>query len=486
MIGSRNDAIKHYQKIAGESPGERVGTVTGTLDRYRKMLLAISHDAIDSVQPGDAMRDALRIRPDKVEAGELFHPFALQGRQIAVIALGKAALTMSAAALDLLGDRIVEGIAVARDAVAVDLPGFEVLIGGHPQPDEHSLRACEAVEAFAKKHAAAGHPFLVLLSGGASSLVAAPLPGMSLEDVTAANQWLLESGHNIRVVNLIRRKITRLGGGGLSLLMQKSSALTLAISDVVHGAPEDIGSGPTLPDPVGEAVALRVVTDGERVAKGFPEAVHRFLLEGEQGNTPVKPDRKHPVFATHRFEIICDNRLAMAVARRSALEHGCAHVVDGGLIFGEAVDFGKRIGRLLSVFSRKRPFDDFPVGFVFGGESTVTLEGASGQGGRNMELALALVVEAESANVPFAALAFGTDGSDGSSPAAGALVDSTTLLRARQAGLDPAAALAAHDAHPFFEALGDLYVTGPTGTNVADLLVVIAGRPDAEGPAEIG
>ena len=449
------------------------------------MLTDAAAQAISAVLPANPLRDALRIRGDAIEAGDVCDVFNLPARDLAVIALGKAGGSMAQAARALLGDRIAAGIAVVRDAPESPVEGFELVVGGHPEPDETSVRACERIEAFTQENAARARPFLILLSGGASSLVAAPEADLTLGDLRAANRWLLESGHNIRMVNLIRRKITRLGGGGLALRIGRLPNLTLAISDVVHGAPEDIGSGPTLPDPAGESVALRVITEKGKPAPGFPDAVWRRLAEADRTGRSLKPDRNQPVFQNARFEILGDNRMAVGVFQQALIHSGCARVQHGGLIAGEARDFGRRIGRTVSALVPRRGAEEFPFGLVYGGESAVTLEGPYGTGGRNMELALALAREAGTLAFPYAVLSFGTDGSDGSGMAAGALVDSTTLDRAARAGLDPGAFLDAHDAHPFFERLGDLFATGPTGTNVADLIGVVVGAPAAEKTGQV-
>lgn len=447
---------------------------------FREILTRASRAALDAVDPARAIREELRLKGEAIEAGDLFAPLIFPAADLAVIALGKAAAIMARAAHELLGDRIAAGIAVVRDEPGFAVPPFEMIAGAHPQPDPRSEAACERVEAFVDEHREADRPFLVLLSGGASSLVAAPMAGMSLEELRKANEWLLDSGHNIRVINLVRRKITRLGGGGLLERIGGRPTLTLAVSDVVHGAPEDIGSGPTLPDPATNETVLKVVDQGGWPKPGFPEGVYSFLRKGRDGEIPEKPDRNHPIFQTARFVILRDNLIARKVAQQALSDLGCAEVRDGGVIAGEAMDFGRRIGRLLNTLpSRKKElFSAFPAAFVYGGESGVTIEGDCGIGGRNMELALAIAVEAgEDLPFEFAALSFGTDGSDGLSDAAGAFVDSTTIKRAKAAGLDIRHALEGHDADPFFAKLGDLYQTGPTGTNVADLVILLIGEP---------
>jgi glycerate-2-kinase len=446
---------------------------------FRRILTVASRAALAAVDPARAVFEELRLKGDVLEAGDMFDPLTLPAKDLAVVALGKAAGTMSRAVHDILGHRIAAGIAVVRDEPGFSVPEFEMVMGAHPNPDARSVEACNKIEAFVDEHRDAGRSFLVLLSGGASALVAAPMEGISLEELRKANAWLLDSGHNIRVINLVRRKITRLGGGGLLEQIGSNPTLTLAVSDVVHGAPEDIGSGPTLPDPATNETVMKVVDQGGWPKPGFPDGVYEFLRKGKDGEIPEKPGRDNPIFQSARFVILRDNLIARKVAQQALVDLGCKEVKDGGVISGEARDFGGRIGHLLKTLTKRKKslFSDYPAGIVYGGESGVTIEGECGIGGRNMELALAIAVEAGE-NLPFeyAALSFGTDGSDGLSDAAGAFVDSTTIDRAKAAGLDTTHALEGHDADPFFAKLGDLYNTGPTGTNVADIVLIIIGK----------
>jgi glycerate-2-kinase len=446
--------------------------------RFRPKLIRIAQTALAAVHPKGSLDDELRVSGNWIEAGELGRPLRIPAEKIAVVALGKATAAMADEARRILGDRIVSGIAVVRDLPDQKIPGFEVVQGGHPDPNELSENACAKVEAFVDQWSKRSVSFLVLLSGGASALVAAPVSGISRADLVLANNWLLESGHNIRVVNLVRRKITRLGAGGLLERIGDLPCLTLAISDVVHGAPEDIGSGPTLPDPATNEIALRVIAPKGRLAPGFPESIYRYLQKGAKGEAPQKPDRKSPLFKNASFVIVRDILVARKVAVQAAMDEGFATVRDNGVITGEAKDFGMRIGKILQTLHKRRPVDAFPVALIYGGESTVTIEGACGKGGRNQELALA-VADAAGPDLPFdfTVLSFGTDGSDGPTDAAGAFVDATTLQRARAAGLDIKTHLEQHNAYPFFQKLDDLFITGPTGTNVADLILVAIDGP---------
>lgn len=445
---------------------------------FQADIRVLAQTAIESVDPAKALRPALRIRDGVIRAGDILDPFELPAWDIVVIAIGKASESMARAAWEILGDRIVHGVAVVRDDIKEPIPKFNVYKGGHPHPDESSLIACNKVEDFARHYAQAKHPFLVLLSGGASALVGAPVYGLSREDLATANQWLLNSGHGIRTLNLVRRKITRLGSGGLSLLISGCPNLTLAISDVAHGAPEDIGSGPTLPDPTSNVTTMRVITKKGMTEEGFPPHVWEYMRKARDGEIPSKPDRNDVVFRNGHFVILRDNQFARRVTQENARQMGYENVIDGGLIRGESRDYAKNIARILKSLTKRKSFTSFPIAYICGGESAVTINGPCGIGGRNMELALVLAMEAGELPFEWAAMSFGTDGSDGNSDANGAYVDWTTLKRAKDLNLDPMTFLRDHNSCEFFHALGDLYITGPTGTNVADLLVLIIRQPD--------
>ena len=443
---------------------------------------ALAKSAIESVHPAKALGPALRIRDGVIRAGDILAPFELPAWDLAVIAIGKASESMARAASEILGDRIAHGVAIVRDEIKEPISKFEVYKGGHPHPNEDSLIACNQVEDFARRYAQAKHPFLILLSGGASALVGAPLYGLSRDDLLTTNQWLLNSGHGIRVLNLVRRKITRLGSGGLSLLIGQSPNLTLAVSDVVHGSPEDIGSGPTLPDPASNVTTMRVITKKGMPDEGFPPHVWEFMRKARDGEIPSKPDKEDSVFRKGHFVILRDNQFARRITQANARQIGYENIIDGGLIRGESRDFARKIARILQSLVKRKQFTEFPVAYICGGESAVTIDGPCGIGGRNMELALALAIDAGELPFEWAVLCFGTDGSDGTSSANGAYVDWTTLQRAKEKGLDPSKFLKEHNAHEFFESLEDLHITGPTGTNVADLLILIIGHPTEADP----
>ena len=365
--------------------------------------------------------------------------------RLAIVAVGKAALRMARAALTRLGPAAT--LVVTNDENAGPLPGATVLAAGHPVPDARGLAAGEAAIA-AASGLGAGDALLALISGGGSALLPAPVAGVSLADKAAVNRLLLASGAPIETMNLVRQNLSRLKGGGLARLAAPARVTALILSDVVGDDLRAIASGPTVA-PLGDAVAAAAVLRDHGIWDACPASVRSHLSAA-----PPAP----PVPAA-------DNRLigsnALSVAAMAAAAEG-ARMPPGALV-GDVAAAAAR------VIAEGRPGVT-----LWGGETTVRLTGR-GLGGRNQELALRVALAAEAAGWPpgWAFLAGGTDGRAGPTEAAGGLVDAGTCARIRAAGFDPAARLADNDSHRALAAAGDLVITGGTGTNVADLAVLI-------------
>ncbi|MDD4904374.1 MAG: DUF4147 domain-containing protein, partial [Candidatus Bipolaricaulis sp.] len=305
---------------------------------------------------------------------------------------------------------------------------------------------------------------LCLLSGGGSSLVAAPIDGVGLADLRRAFELLLESGAAINEVNIVRRHLMRLSGGRLARRIP-GRITTLALSDVPGDRPEAIASGPTVPDPTTFEDAREVLVRHGLWTK-VPAAVRRAVERGTHAASDETPKPGDPAFAGAEFLVVGSGRAFLDAAASRAVQKGASVVRRAEAIAGEACVVGAGIGRELS---RLAEAVTVPTAWLGAGETTVTVRGP-GTGGRNQEAALAAALELE--GKPYAAVAFfATDGVDGPTDAAGALVDGGTARRIREAGLDGHAALAANDSHSALCASEDLLIRGPTGTNVADVVV---------------
>ena len=383
------------------------------------------------------------------------------GRTV-VLGAGKAAAAMARTVEETWPDRALEGLVVTRYGHAVPCRSVRVIEAAHPVPDRAGEDAARQILALA---GAAGPDdrLLFLLSGGASALLSLPAPGLTLADKQAVTRALLAAGADIREINSVRKHLSAIKGGRLAAAAAPARLATLAISDVVGDDPATIGSGPTVPDPTSLADAREVL---RRFGIAPPRAVAAALED--PANETLKPD--DPRLATADYRLIATPAQSLAAPGRLAAAEGLAVEILGDDLTGEA----RNLGRAHAALVRDRIAGGTggrPWLLLSGGETTVTVTGG-GRGGPNTEYLLALAEGLDGLPGVWA-LAADTDGADGSEDNAGAVIGPDTLERARQRGLRPAAFLADNDAWTFFDALGDLVVTGPTHTNVNDFRAVL-------------
>ena len=387
------------------------------------------------------------------------------GRTI-VIGAGKASAAMARALEDHWAGPL-EGLVVTRYGYEVPCERIEIVQAAHPVPDEAGLAASRRIAQMVTG-LTADDLVIALISGGGSSLLVAPAPGLTLADKRAVNSALLASGATISEMNCVRRHLSALKGGRLGALCHPARVVTLLISDVPGDDPRDIASGPTVADPTTCADALAII---DRYAMAVPDAVRRVLASGECES--VKPG--DPRLARSEVRMITAPQIALEAAAQVARDAGIAAHILGDSLEGESRDLGKAMaGIARQVALRGQPFET-PCVLLSGGETTVTVRG-SGSGGRNVEFLLSLAVALDGlAGVH--AIAGDTDGVDGAEEIAGALVTPDTLARAWASGVNPRASLDANDGHGFFRALGDSVVTGPTLTNVNDFRAILVEKP---------
>jgi glycerate-2-kinase len=389
-------------------------------------------------------------------------PLEARARMV-VLAAGKAAATMAAALERLAGERIDAGLAVTKDGHGVPLERIALREAAHPVPDARSQRA--AREAIRLVQTAQREDVLVvLLSGGASSLLSGPAPGLTLADVAGTTAALLAAGVEIEGLNAVRKHLSAVAGGRLARRAACGRIEVLAISDVPGDRLDVIGSGPLAPDPTTYADALAVLDEAGLRAR-VPAAVRAHLEAGACGEAEETPKPGDPDLARVRTTVLANNRTALEAVRAVAEREGRRAVVLEGGLRGEARAAGRRLAALAGSLGGSRR-----ACLIAGGETTVHVRGG-GRGGRSQELALAAALELEG-RAGVAILAAGTDGTDGPTEAAGAYADGETVARGRVRGVDAQAALADNDAYTFFAAEGGLFCTGPTGTNVMDLALL--------------
>jgi hydroxypyruvate reductase len=412
----------------------------------RTFLTGLFEAAVAAADPLRALSGHLPARP--------------KGRTV-VVGAGKGAAQL-AAAFEALWDGPVAGVVVTRYGYGCPTRRIRVLEAAHPVPDAAGLAASAALFD-AVRRLDPDDLVVALVCGGGSALLPRPPGTLTLEDEAALNRALLASGAPISVMNAIRKQVSGIKGGRLAMACHPARVVTLVVSDVPGDDPAQVASGPTVPDAVTRDQARAMVA---RWRIGLPPRVADWL----QGEAGAAPDPRDPAFAGHTVRVIASARLSLEAAARQAQAAGVPAVILSDAIEGEARDVGRVHAAIArEVALRGRPFAR-PVVILSGGETTVTLRG-SGRGGRNSEFLLATALAAE--GIPFAALAADTDGIDGSQDNAGAFATGETASRLRTLGHDPAALLAGNDAYTAFAALGDLFVTGPTGTNVNDFRAIL-------------
>jgi hydroxypyruvate reductase len=478
--------IPNQQK--GASPGmassgidlQRLTTSTLGAVPWGAAVTRILAAALYAVEPARAVRQHMRREENRLTIGKQCYNLRDYAR-VFVVGAGKAGAPMARAAREVLGSYLSGGIVTTRatgdETVLSHSNGLTLLAARHPVPDERGVQATRRIVDLLEQ--ADEHDLvLVLLSGGGSALLTHPAPDMTLDDMQHLTELLLASGATINEINSLRKHLDTVKGGGLARAAAPATLATLVLSDVVGNPLDVIASGPTVPDSSTFADAFAVLERYD-LREHVPVSIVERLRAGMRGDVPETPKADDPIFGNTQHVLVGSNEQAADAALHAARVEGCHTLLLTTRAQGEA----RVVGRLLGAIAREvatsggagglaNPPLLRPACLILGGETTVTLRG-TGKGGRNQELALAAVEEM--AGLEHTALVtLATDGNDGPTDAAGAVVTGETLARAQALGLDPAAALANNDAYPFFDALGDLLRPGPTHTNVNDLALLFA------------
>ena len=440
----------------------------------RDLLIDLYRAATDAAAPGPAL--ATRLRETELDPD----------RRIWILALGKAALPMATTAVEVLGSRgraPEGGLIVAPIQGRSPHPRLTLVTGDHPEPGPGSLAAAEAVGAAAAQVGPTDEVW-VLLSGGTTSLIGAPEPGITPAELRAIYALLLGSGLDITAMNRIRKRFSRWGAGKLARALAPARVRVYLVSDVIGDDLASIGSGPCVPDPI-LATDVRALLEGVSLWSRIPESARQLVSSTASGKTAETPKPGDQAFAQVTLELVASNRLALEAAAKRAAELGLAPRVVETPLAGEASTAGASVAASLVNNCVRLPISQpslSPTCLIWGGETTVTLgENPSGLGGRSQELALAAARELDGAANGISLLAAGTDGRDGPTDAAGAVVDGRTWKGIKAGGRDPAHDLAAHDAYPALDSVNALLRPGLTGTNVMDIVIGICGGESVSG-----
>ncbi|HEX8967451.1 MAG TPA: glycerate kinase [Chloroflexota bacterium] len=433
------------------------------------VLRAVLDAALTAVEPGQAVRRALVLDDDTLVVGGASYP--LGGRRVIVVGAGKASGPMAAAVEDVIGERApVVGSVTVRYGYTAPTRHVRLRQAGHPVPDAPGVEATRAIVDLLRT-SDPSDLVVCVLSGGGSALLTWPAEGISLQDLQRTTDALLRCGATINDINVVRKHLDLVKGGGLAHLAAPAELLTLVLSDVVGNPLDAIASGPTVGDTSTFADAAAVL-DRYGLWSQVPRPVAARVRDGLASRVAETPKPGDPVFERTRVAVVGSNLLACQAATEAAERMGLGSLVLSTFIEGEAREVGRVLaGVLREVDASGHPLRR-PCCIVAGGETTVTIRG-SGRGGRNQELALAAAYGLRGIDRVVLA-SIGTDGSDGPTDAAGAWVDGSTLDRAAALGIDADQALANNDSHTFFDRLGDLVRTGPTNTNVNDIYFLFA------------
>lgn len=422
----------------------------------RKHALQIFQASLEAADPYAAVLRHLRFDGRVLVAGRRRYNLAAFDR-IQVIGAGKASASMARAVERILGRRITGGLVTVPDGTAASVHRLQLMPASHPIPDHRGVEGARRILDIA--HAAGPRDLLIcLISGGASALLPAPVPGLSLAAKQEITRQLLNAGANIQEMNAVRKHLSLVKGGQLAAAAFPAAVITLILSDVVGDRLDVIGSGPT-------------VADSHRLA-GAEAVLRKYGVAIPPGVLQETPQAGDPRLARVQNLIVGSNRLALDAAARKAKELGYRTLVLSTSIEGETRD----IARMHAAIAREvqesgRPLRR-PACILSGGETTVTVRG-NGLGGRNQEFVLAAAIELGDGFGSVTIFSAGTDGLDGPTDAAGAIADAHTLARAAKLHLDARAFLDRNDSYRFFESVDGLIKTGPTGTNVMDVRILL-------------
>ena len=426
--------------------------------------------AINAVDPANSVAKYLQRSQSQLTVGsQIFDLNTIQ--RVFVIGFGKASIPMGRAAAKILGDYLTQGILITKSHASkliIQNSPFTIVEASHPVPNQRGVEGAKLIIELLQS-TRPNDLVLFLISGGGSALLTAPVQNVSLSDLQKLNNILLASGAEIYETNTLRKHLSQVKGGNLARMAYPAKVVSLILSDVIGDPLDAIASGPTVPDPTTFEDAMEII-EKHKLSEELPLPIQNHFLQGTLGDIPETPKENDPAFEnTHNIIVGNNLEAAQAAAERASIE-GFSTLLLTTRLKGEASQLGPMLASIAQqVHLTGEPLPR-PACIIAGGESTVTLRG-DGRGGRNQELALSAVADLEGLSDTFL-IALVTDGDDGPTDAAGAVVSGNTLSQANQMGLNHIEFLSRNAAYDFFDPLGDLLKPGPTQTNVNDLSLI--------------
>ncbi len=454
------------------------------LHDLREEAKALFLHGLDAVNPYNAVKRSFRVEKDRIFVGldgSQTLDYDLDGfERIFVVGMGKATALMAKAVDDTLGSRIDDGCVVVKYGYTAELKAIRTIEAGHPVPDENGFRGATEV---ARLVGGAGEKDLIvfLISGGGSALLPLPADGIELAEKQQVTRQLLECGADIKEINAIRKHISKVKGGQLARLAYPATIVSLILSDVVGDRLDTIASGPTVPDNTDFKEVMQIMKKHELLER-IPASIRKRIESGARGDVEDTPKQGDRIFEKTHNLVIGSNRIALRAIENRARTSGYNTMILAASIEGEA----REVAKVLAAVAKEVADSGLPLKppacIISGGETTVTIRG-KGKGGRNQELGVAAAIAL--AGLPgVVLLSGGTDGTDGPTDAAGAIIDAETIERAKNASVDPDETLRNNDSYNLLKKTGDLLVTGPTNTNVMDVHIVLVNNTErSTGPA---
>jgi glycerate 2-kinase len=433
-----------------------------------KVLNDIFKAGVMAVDPERAVQKYVRRQGNRLFIGNRSYVLD-RYKRVFLMGAGKGTAPMAKALEDVLGPYLHQGRIVVKYGYSLPLKKTNIMQAGHPIPDEEGLKATEKL--LDELQRCTEHDLVIFaFSGGGSALLPAPISPFTLDQKQECTRLLLECGATIDEINAVRKHLSRSKGGQLAKKAHPATMISLLLSDVIGDRLDVIASGPTVPDKSTFGDCIDVVEKYDLVER-LPAGMMQHFKNGLAGSVPETPKEGNPVFSKVQNIIVGNNRDSLLAAEEYAISQGYNTIVLSSQLEGEA----REVARVFAAIGKEIIQANLPIPspacIIAGGETTVTIQGG-GKGGRNQELALACAIAIDGCT-GISLLSAGTDGTDGPTDAAGAIINGTTCTRARQTNLNPRHFLFTNDSYTFFESLGDLLKTGPTRTNVMDIICMV-------------